>query len=66
MLSSLQLTEERQANLARKEAAADAANERVAKQKAIAEAEARAKFLQAESDRLMVSAFGYGTVLCSD
>jgi hypothetical protein len=48
------LTEERQANLARKEAAADAANERVARQKAIAEAEARAKFLQAEADRLMV------------
>ena len=46
------LSEERQAKLAQKEAAAEAARQRIADQKARAEADSRTRALQAETERL--------------
>ena len=46
------LSEERQAKLAQKEAAAEAARHRIADQKARAEADSRTRALQAETERL--------------
>ena len=46
------LSGERQARLAQKEAAAEAARQRIADQKARAEADSRTRALQAETERL--------------